>query len=86
MKAARTCILLFDGDRHVHDHEGGLAPPARPDRLARDEARFRHGLRAHRGVHVPLLRAVRDDLARVGYRIDVASEAGKCTRFTLCPR
>jgi two-component system, chemotaxis family, sensor kinase CheA len=40
------------------------------------------GTLAGRGVG---LGAVRDDLARVGYRIDVASEPGKYTRFTLCP-
>ncbi|HEX8791541.1 MAG TPA: HAMP domain-containing protein [Polyangiaceae bacterium] len=40
------------------------------------------GTLAGRGVG---LGAVRDDLARVGYRIDVASEAGKSTRFTLAP-
>ena len=30
--------------------------------------------------------AVRNDLARVGYEIDVASEPGAGTRFTLRPR
>lgn len=40
------------------------------------------GSLAGRGVG---LGAVRDDLARVGYRIDVASEPGKYTRFTMIP-
>lgn len=40
------------------------------------------GSLAGRGVG---LGAVRDDLARVGYKIDVASEPGKYTRFTIVP-
>lgn len=40
------------------------------------------GTLAGRGVG---LGAVRDDLARVGYRIDVTSEPGQYTRFTLAP-
>jgi hypothetical protein len=51
-----------------------------PDRVHHDEGGLVAPGRSDRGA-----RGGGDDLARVGYRIDVGSEPGEYTRFTLCP-